>query len=145
MAKETGWFLTEGGSIIEMDLPLAEGIAQRVEKGAITRVANAKGEPLEAPKRVHDTSLDLTSLYAPPAESSNKTAWVMYAVQHGGMTQEGANKLTKADLVKRFGEKLGGAENEPESGAFAEEDESPEGADSEGSSDGEDSSGEEGS
>lgn len=39
----TGWFRTEGGSILEMDLPLPEPIAQRVARGEIQRVANADG------------------------------------------------------------------------------------------------------
>lgn len=46
---ETGWYRTEGGSVLEMDHPLPEGIAQRVAKGDIRRVANAAGDPLEEP------------------------------------------------------------------------------------------------
>lgn len=48
MAVETGWFRTESGTVMEMDLPLPEGIAQRVAKGAIVQVANADGDPLPA-------------------------------------------------------------------------------------------------
>lgn len=52
MAAETGWFRTESGTVMEMDLPLPEGIAQRVDKGEIVRVAGADGGewvPPEAP------------------------------------------------------------------------------------------------
>lgn len=102
--KETGFFLGEGGSIIEMDLPLAEGIAQRVEKGAIVRVANADGDPYEPPESPQgDSALDQVAMYAPPQPSASKAAWVGYAVRHGGMTAEGADALTKNDLVERYG------------------------------------------
>lgn len=108
--KETGWFACEGGSIIEMDLPLPEAIAQRVEKGAITQVANADGDPLPdetapgAPLNDDtDTSKDMTALYTPPPPSASKAAWVGYAVKHGGMTGDAAEACTKQDLVDRFG------------------------------------------
>jgi hypothetical protein len=42
---DTGWFRTESGVIIEMDLPLPDGIAQRVSRGEIVRVADAEGAP----------------------------------------------------------------------------------------------------
>jgi hypothetical protein len=89
-----------------MDLPLPEPIAQRVEKRAIVQVANADGDPLpEGGGLVHDdgTAKDLTALYAPPAKGASKAAWVGYAVQHGGMTPDGADALTKQDLIDRFG------------------------------------------
>jgi chromosome segregation ATPase len=61
MAKETGWFRTEGGAVLEMDLPLPEAIAQRVAKKEIVRVKeheNKAGEKVwvawEAPERDAD-------------------------------------------------------------------------------------------
>lgn len=109
---ETGWFACEGGSIIEMDLPLPEAIAQRVEKGAITQVANADGDPLPADNipgapinADTDTAKDMAALYTPPPPSASKAAWVGYAVKHGGMTTDAADALTKQDLVDQFGRK----------------------------------------
>ncbi len=105
-AKPTGWFLTEGGSIYEMDLPLPEPIAQRVEKGDIIRVANADGDPYEGEIPAPETNdLDRAAIYAPPATSASKAAWVAHAVRHGGMTQDGADSLTKQDLIDKFGGK----------------------------------------
>ncbi|GAA0969780.1 hypothetical protein GCM10009555_017530 [Acrocarpospora macrocephala] len=97
---ETGWFLTEGGSIIEMDLPLPEGIAQRVLKGAITRVANADGDPYEEPVSPDGTGdLDRVAMYAPPPPSASKAAWVGYAVRHHGLNPDAADGMTKNDLI----------------------------------------------
>jgi hypothetical protein len=48
-AAETGWFRTESGTILEMDLPLPDGIAQRVTRGEIIRVANQQGAPWAEP------------------------------------------------------------------------------------------------
>lgn len=50
MRPETGWFRTESGVILEMDLPLPEPIAQRVHRGEIVQVANADGDPMPEPK-----------------------------------------------------------------------------------------------
>lgn len=47
-APETGFFRTESGAIVEMDLPLPEPIAQRVARGEIVRVTPVrvgKGKP----------------------------------------------------------------------------------------------------
>lgn len=49
-APETGWYRTESGVVIEMDHPLPEAIAQRVNRGEIVRVANDKGEAYIEPK-----------------------------------------------------------------------------------------------
>lgn len=104
MTADTGWFQCEGGSIVEMDLPLPEGIAQRVEKGAIVRVANAEGDPYEAPESPRgDGTLDQVAMYAPPQPSASKAAWVGYAVRHGGMNPEAADAMTKNDLIDKFG------------------------------------------
>ncbi len=101
---ETGWFRCEGGSVIEMDLPLPEAIAQRVEKRAIVRVANADGEPFEerdpATGTPDDgTAQDLTAMFSPPANSASKSVWVGWAVEHLGMTVDAADALTKQDLI----------------------------------------------
>ena len=104
MEKETGFFLTEGGSVYEMDLPLPEGIALRVLKGAIVRVANADGDPYEEPVSPHgDSALDQVAMFSPPAPSASKAAWVGYAVRHGGMNPDAADALTKNDLIDKFG------------------------------------------
>lgn len=49
-AVESGWYRTEGGTVMEMDHPLPEGIAQRVARGEILRVADAEGNAYLAPE-----------------------------------------------------------------------------------------------
>lgn len=101
----TGFFLCEGGSVIEMDLPLPEAITQRVEAGAIRRVANADGDVYEddddTPSPDADTARDMTAMFAPPSTTASKPVWVKYAVEHLGMTRDGAEASTKQDLIDR--------------------------------------------
>lgn len=102
-APPTGFFLTEGGSVIEMDLPLPEAIAQRVLKGAIIQVADADGTPLEEPVAPADpNAVDRVAVMAPPPRDASKAVWVGYAVKFGGMTPDAADAMTKADLIERF-------------------------------------------
>jgi len=49
MPPETGWFRTESGTVLEMDLPLPDGIAQRAARGEIVRVADSAGSPWVEP------------------------------------------------------------------------------------------------
>jgi hypothetical protein len=64
MAKETGFFLLEGGGVQEMDLPLHEAIAGRVAKGEIRRVVPVERdgekvwEPYEEPTALPEVTAD---------------------------------------------------------------------------------------
>lgn len=52
-ARETGWYRTESGTVLEMDLPLLDGVAHRVKTGEIVRVQrdeeSGRWVPWEAP------------------------------------------------------------------------------------------------
>jgi len=95
----------EGGSIIGMDLPLAEGIADRLTKGYLKRV-NADGSPYVEPSARDATTggSDLTSGRTPrPAQSATKAEWVGYAVHAVGMSPDDAEAMTKQDLIDLLG------------------------------------------
>lgn len=96
---ETAFFRGEGGVVLEMDLPLPEGIAQRVERGAIVRVANAQGDPYVA---TEGTPLVPAPPTKRPADSAPKAAWVAWAVACGADPEE-ASGANKGDLVERYG------------------------------------------
>jgi hypothetical protein len=122
--RETGHFLCEGGSVIEMDLPVSEAIAERITKGMIRRV-NADGSPYvppapegegegndppsgpdgaQPPAPATQGGSDLTNGVPPrPAQSAPKAEWVGYAVLVGGMPVDDAEALTKQDLIDLYG------------------------------------------
>ncbi len=99
----TAWFRCEGGTVLEMDLPLPEGIAQRVAAGAIVRVAAAAGRPYVAGA---DAIRSADPVPAPPtkrpADSAAKPAWVAWAVVCGA-DPETASGATKQDLIDTYG------------------------------------------
>lgn len=83
----------EGGSVIPMDLPLPEGVAERLAKGLLRRV-NPDGSPYREPAAEPE---------GPPPQNAPKADWVGYAVRAGGLSAEEAEAMTKADLVEMFG------------------------------------------
>ncbi|WP_369778839.1 hypothetical protein [Streptomyces sp. R33] len=93
---ETIHILGEGGGIHAMDLPLPEGIAERLAKGHLRRV-NEDGSPYEegGPETV-----------APPVEqppqSAAKALWVGWAIANGADADE-AEAMTKQDLIDAYG------------------------------------------
>ncbi|MGW2932955.1 hypothetical protein ACWDA7_14055 [Streptomyces sp. NPDC001156] len=104
MNAETIFVKGEGGAVFKMDLPLSEGIAQRLERGELTRV-NEDGSPFEEPA---DSSLqesaEPASTQEPPKKpnkASSKADWVAWAV-HQGADREEAESLTLAALIERF-------------------------------------------
>lgn len=108
---DTAWFRCEGGIVMEMDLPLPEGIAQRVERGAIMRVANADGDPYVA----GDDTIGVEVPAPPtrrPADSAAKAAWVAWAVVCGADPEE-ASGATKGDLVEQYGNRTPAAPEPP--------------------------------
>jgi hypothetical protein len=93
----------EGGSIIPMDLPLPEPIADRLEKGLLRRV-NADGSPytlVPAPGQ-QVPAPPLTQ----PAKNAPKDQWVGWAVVQGADADE-ADGMTKADLIEKYGAATG--------------------------------------
>lgn len=91
----------EGGSVFEMDLPLPEGIAQRMEKGLIKRV-QADGSDWLVPAAVPVEPEVPAPPTVRPAASASKAAWVGWAVVQG-IDPEEAEAMTKADLVELLG------------------------------------------
>lgn len=100
---ETAWFRLEGGVVQEMDLPLAEGIEQRVRSGAILRVNGPDGDPYVATE-------DAPVVPAPPSErpatNAPKADWVGWAVNHPDEARRlpaaDAEAMTKTDLIDLY-------------------------------------------
>lgn len=110
---ETGWYRTEGGSILLMDHPLSEPIAARVAKGEITRVANEKGDPYAEPeetkpkrgaKSATDPAAELKAAQAKLAEQEKALAEVTAerdtALAERDAALEAAKPAVKVDAVK---------------------------------------------
>lgn len=88
----------EGGSIFAMDLPLPEGIAERLTKGLIRRV-NEDGSPyVEQAEAAEAPGLPGSQ----PAKGASKAEWVGWAVAQGADPTE-AESLTKTDLIELYG------------------------------------------
>lgn len=100
MPERTGWFRGEGGVIYRMDLPLPEGIAQRVTAGAITRVAGPDGGPYDEPDEPGPEVPTIPTTR--PAVNASKAEWIGWAVANGA-DYEDASGMTKADLIDRYG------------------------------------------
>lgn len=113
---EVWWIRTETGEVISMQLPLWEGIPQRLRTGALVRV-NEDGTPwvppadaVEAPpasmaeKLADEAKAEAVKVEVPkPAPGDLKARWVEYAASTGQITADAANDLTKAELIARFG------------------------------------------
>jgi hypothetical protein len=100
---ETGWFRCENGQVLEMDLPLHEGIGHRVAKGEIVRVAGPDGGDYIPDEDAPDPSDDPgEGDPIRPAQSAVKADWIDYAVAHGADRQQ-AEAMTKDDLVQKYG------------------------------------------
>ncbi|MFC8124660.1 hypothetical protein [Streptomyces sp. NPDC057302] len=100
---ETIYVRGEGGAILAMDLPLPEGIEQRVEAGLIRRV-NADGSPHTAAGgstrgESGGSGSALTQGVSPrPAKSAPKSEWVAWAAAVHGYSTQDADALSKAAL-----------------------------------------------
>lgn len=88
----------EGGTVIAMDLPLPEPIADRLAKGQLTRV-NPDGTPYVVTEADPEVPGPPTKA---PAKADSKAAWVAWAVVCGADPEE-AEALTKADLAEQYG------------------------------------------
>lgn len=83
----------EAGTVIGMDLPLPETIADKLAAGLVRRV-NPDGTPYvdeEVPAM------------ARPANSAKKALWDAWAV-HNGLDRDAAERATKQDLIDAYGE-----------------------------------------
>jgi hypothetical protein len=89
----------EGGGVFKLDLPLHETIEDRLLKGYLTRVANAKGD---AYVEGSDEESVPTLPTERPALNAVKKEWVGWAVAQG-MLPDDAEAFTKQDLIERFG------------------------------------------
>ncbi|MCI4045127.1 hypothetical protein [Streptomyces sp. TRM75563] len=101
----------EGGHIFTMDLPLPEGIAERYERGLLTRVDSDGGPaqttaPVPNPAAGPDELLDEAPADEPVAGSQNRPAvnapkseWIACVVARGLLSAEDAENYTKADLI----------------------------------------------
>ncbi|MFG3050327.1 hypothetical protein ACGFZP_05135 [Kitasatospora sp. NPDC048239] len=98
MAAETIHVRGEGGTVIAMDLPLPEAIAQRLAKGQLQRVTE-DGSPYTAPPPDDVPSLPAKA----PAKAAPRDAWVGWAVACGADPDQ-ADGMTKADLVDAYAE-----------------------------------------
>jgi hypothetical protein len=94
--SKTVHILTEGGTIIAMDWPLHEAIADRLAKGHL-KLVTADGAPVvEKSERVR------------PKTTDPKADWVGWAVHvsqstDSPITADDAEALTKQDLIERYG------------------------------------------
>lgn len=94
----------EGGSVIPMELPFPEHIADRVAKGHIVRV-HPDGSPWTddpAPAAGPEVAEGHDGGPTRPKPAEAKATWVAYA-ETLGMPHDEADAMTKADLIKRFG------------------------------------------
>jgi hypothetical protein len=94
--SKTVHILTEGGTIIQMDLPLHEAIADRLAKGHL-KLVTADGAPV-----VEKSARTQPAPYAPKGD------WVGWAVHVSQSTDspiepDDAEALTKQDLIERYG------------------------------------------
>lgn len=96
---ETIYIKGENGVVVAHDLPLGEGIADRLTKGHLRRV-NPDGTDW-SPSEVAD---DVTGapVTTKPATSALKPEWVGWAVTQGA-TPDDAEAMTKADLIEKYG------------------------------------------
>lgn len=108
---ETIYVRGEGGVIFAMDLPLPEGIAERYERGLITRV-NEDGSPYagapagaaavpgpESSPGDPDAEAVPVDVAGRPAVNAAKSEWIDFVVRKGLLSAEDAANYTKADLI----------------------------------------------
>lgn len=110
MAKvETIHVRGEGGAVIEMALPLPEGIADRYARGLLKRV-NADGSPYTGPAAQEtptpgsdgdeDQEPQVPTGGERPPQAAPKAEWIAYVVRTGRLSAEDAANYTKADLIE---------------------------------------------
>jgi hypothetical protein len=86
----------EGGTVIAMDLPLHEAMADRLTRGQLQRV-NPDGTPYTGPAGADVPGPPDKA----PAKAAGKGDWVAWAIVCGA-TADDAEALTKADLIDKY-------------------------------------------
>lgn len=107
------FILGEGGSVFELDLPLHEAIVEKMQKGYIRRVKNAKGDAYTGTDLIPGSNAeDEDEVPGLPNErpslKAGKPKWVGWAVAESErrgdpITPDAAEALTKADLIGAYG------------------------------------------
>jgi len=90
--RETIWVRTEVGVIQAMDLPLAESIQDRLNKGYLQRV-NQDGTAYLPPAGQQPLTR--------PAGKARKADWVGYLVRRHGLPPDDAEAMTIQDLIDK--------------------------------------------
>lgn len=93
--KPSVYIRGEGGTVFKMDLPLPEGLQERMDKGYIQQV-NEDGSTYTGDDAIAPPPTEA------PKESARKPEWVAWAVATG-MDPDDAEALTKQDLIERTG------------------------------------------
>ncbi|MBD9731176.1 hypothetical protein IGX29_04960 [Streptomyces sp. H28] len=99
----------EGGAVFTMDLPLPEGIADRLAKGLLVRVnedgSPHHGGPVPAATAPGADGPDARGGGEPapsvarPAQAAPKSEWIAHVVRRGLLSADDAANYTKADLI----------------------------------------------
>jgi hypothetical protein len=102
----------EGGTVFELDLPLHDTIVEKLQKGYVRRVKNAKGDPYTGSDPIpgqNDEEDEVPALPTErPAVNAPKAEWVGWSVfesERRGepITPDAADALTKDDLIAQYG------------------------------------------
>lgn len=105
------FILGEGGSVFELDLPLHEAIVEKMQKGYIRRVKNAKGDAYTGTDPIPGVNDEDEVPGLPnerPSLKAGKPEWVGWAVAESErrgdpITPDAAEALTKDDLIAAYG------------------------------------------
>lgn len=100
--KSSKWFRGEGGTVIELDLPLSEEMADQVRLGKMVEVPAPSGDPSSSDPAYPMSSKSLRVAKREPSPGDAKSLWVDYAIAHG-MSRAEANLASRAELVEKFG------------------------------------------
>lgn len=87
MAGGTAWFRTEGGALMQFDVPLAGVFAEQARRGELVEAP--------APEPAVDSER--------PADRAPKSDWTAYAVAQGADPGD-AEDMTRAELIDRYGD-----------------------------------------
>jgi hypothetical protein len=104
---ETIWLLGESGALLTLTLPLHEAIADRLDKGHLTRV-NRDGTPwLESSQEAPEPPAKPPAAQvegedpAVPKRTASQAEWAAYAVSQG-MDPQRAAGMKRDDLYKEY-------------------------------------------
>jgi 3-hydroxyisobutyrate dehydrogenase-like beta-hydroxyacid dehydrogenase len=90
----------ENGLVLAHDLPLGEGIADRLAKGHLRRVNEDGSDYMPEPEAEHAPDQGVV-VASKPAANAPKADWIGWAVAQGANVED-AEAMTKADLIDKF-------------------------------------------